>query len=100
MLFSSLVILLLVLSSNFRAPSVKCLRQYPVLVLNAILTDILFTYILIGGLLITISCWISDTDYDLSDNSNVSFHVGFDTLTLLFLYDFLHILSCTIDTKI
>ena len=71
MLFSSLVILFLVLSSNFRAPGVTCLRQYPDLVLNAILIDTLFTYILIGGLLITISCWISDTDYDLSDNSNV-----------------------------
>ena len=71
MLFSSLVILFLVLSSNFRAPGVTCLRQYPVLVLNAILIDTLFTYTHIGGLLITISCWISDTDYDLSDNSNV-----------------------------
>ena len=100
MLFSPLVILFLVLSSNFRAPGVTCLRQYTVLILNVILIDTLFIYIIIGGLLITISCWISDTDYDLSDNSNVSFHVGFDTLTLLFLYDFLHILSCTIDTKI
>ena len=100
MLFSSLVILFLVFLSNFRAPGVTCLRQYTVLILNAILIDTLFTCILMEGLLITISCWISDTDYDLSDNSNVSFYVGFDTLTLLLLYDFLHILSCTIDTKI
>ena len=100
MLFTSLVILVLVLSSNFRVPGVTCLRQYTVLILNEILMDTLFAYILIGGLLITISCWISDTDYDLSDNSNVSFHVGFYTLTLLFLYDFLHILSGTIDAKI
>ena len=89
-----------VLLSNFIAWGVKCLRQYPVLILNAILIDILFTNILVGGILITISCWISDTDYYLSDSSNLIFHIRFDTWTLLFFYDFLHILSCKIDTKI
>ena len=31
---------------------------------------------------------MSDTEYDQSGNSNLSFHVGADTLSLLFLYNF------------
>ena len=31
---------------------------------------------------------ISDTKYNLSGNSNSSFHVGADILNALFLYDF------------
>ena len=33
--------------------------------------------------------WISDTEYDQSDNSSSSLHVGADILNLLFWYDFL-----------
>ena len=33
--------------------------------------------------------WISDTEYDPSGNSKLTFHVGADKLNLLFLYKFL-----------
>ena len=63
-----------------------------------ILFSILFTYVLIGRLSVTVSyflmihskyLWISDTDYDTSGNSNLLFHVGADMLNLLFLYNFI-----------
>ena len=45
-----------------------------------ILFCIWFTYILIKGLSVTALCfwwsWISDSEYDPSDNSDSSFHVG------------------------
>ena len=48
--FSSLVILLLVLSSNITLSGVKRSIYYPVLILNMILFPILFAYIFIEGL--------------------------------------------------
>ena len=48
--------------------------------LNVILFSILFMYIIIEGLSVTVSCLIiiSDTEYDPSGNSNSSFHIGDD----------------------
>ena len=55
--FSFLVILLLVLSSNFIVVGVESSRWYPVLDLNVFLFSILFTYIIIEGLSVTASCF-------------------------------------------
>ena len=64
---------------------------------------ILFTHFDIEGLSATVSCSlimhskyckISDTEYDSSNNSSFSFHVGPDILNLLFwnnVFIFLHI---------
>ena len=50
--FLSEIILLLVLLSNFIVSGVKRSRKYPVFILNVIPFSILFTYILIEGLLL------------------------------------------------
>ena len=60
LLFSSLIILLLVLPSDFNSSSVKSSRQYSVFILNTILFSILFTYILLEGLSLTASCFFDD----------------------------------------
>ena len=77
-IFTALVILLLVLPSNFIVSGVKNSGQYPVFILNVILFYILFTYFL--------------REYDPSGNFHsfqfFSFHVGTDILNLLSLYDF------------
>ena len=58
-------------------------------ILNAILFSTLFTYIIIEGLLVTVSCffkiylkksWIFYPQYDPSGNSKPSFHLGADIL--------------------
>ena len=54
--FSSLVILLLVLPSNFIVSGVKSSREYPDFILNVIVFFILFMYIIIEGLSVTVSC--------------------------------------------
>ena len=57
----------------------------------------MLTYTFIGGLSLTVSCflmifskwpWISDTEYNLSGNSNCSSHVGAYIWNLIFLYEF------------
>ena len=77
------------------------------LILNVILFYILFTYILVEGLPVFCPCFfkiylkqskVSDTEYDLSFNSNFSFHVGADTLNLLFLYN-LYIFPCIVYVR-
>ena len=83
------------LPNNFIVSGVKTLRLRPVLILNVILFSILLTYILIDGILIFSSCFLkytqnnleSDTEYDPSGNSNVSFHVGTHILNSLLLYE-------------
>ena len=55
---SSLIILLLVYPSNLIVSGVKSLRQYPVLISYVILFSILPTYIILGGLLVTASCFL------------------------------------------
>ena len=42
---------------------------------------------------------MSDIEYDLSGNSNFSFHVRADILNLLFLYDFFYVVSCYVHVK-
>ena len=61
---------------------------------NSILYFIyIYIYILIVGLSVTVSCfliiylkqsWLSDTEYDLSTNSNLSFHLGGDFFLIYF----------------
>ena len=60
----------------------------------------IFTYIFIGGLSVTVSyflmiylkySWLCDKEYDPWGNSNSQFHVGADTLNLLFLHYFFYI---------
>ena len=89
--FLSLVILFLVLPNNFIVSGVKSSRLYPFLILNITVFSILLTYICPDGLLISSpwffeiyskQSWISDTEYDTSGNSNLSFHVGADILNL------------------
>ena len=53
----SLVILFLVLPSNFIVSGVKCSRVYPSLILNVILFSVLFIYICTDGLSISSPCF-------------------------------------------
>ena len=94
--FLFLPILFTVLPFNFVVSGVTSSKEYPVLILNAILFPILFKYILIEGLSIFSLyffkiylklSWISDTEYDPSHNSNLSFYVGDDNLSLLLFYE-------------
>ena len=55
--FSYLVILLLVFPSNFIASGVKSSGKYLVFILNVILFSILYTYIIIEWLSVTVSCY-------------------------------------------
>ena len=94
--FLSLVILFLVLPSNFIVSGVKSSRLYPFLIMNVILFSILLIYIFTDGLSIFPPCfylcsyskwsWMPDTEYDPLGSSNLSFHVGTDILNLLLLY--------------
>ena len=77
------------LPSNFIVSGVKISGYYPLLISNIILFSNLFKYVLIGGLSVTVSCFliiyskyssISDTEYGLSSNSTSPFHVGADSL--------------------
>ena len=94
-LFSSLVMLFLMRSSNFIVWGIKSWGWFPFLILNVILFSILFMYIFIRGLSVNASrfliiyskySWISDTEYEPSGNWNSSFQVGADTLILAFLW--------------
>ena len=42
---------------------------------------------------------MSNTEYDPSGNSNLSFHVGADILNLLFLFEFFYIFLFIVDAK-
>ena len=95
--FSFLVILLLVLPSNFIVSTIKKFKTVPFF--NSKTNPIFYvrTYILNGRLSVTVWCflityskqsWIPDTEYDPSDNSNLFFYVEVHVLNLLFLYDF------------
>ena len=84
--FSFLVILPLVLPSNFIISGIWISWKYSVLILNAILFSIVFTYIVIEGLLLSLifplcsfniyskHSWLSNTEYDPSGNSNSPSH--------------------------
>ena len=67
--------------------------------MNVILFSCLFINIYTGGLRDSVSCflliypklsWISDTEYDPSGNSNLSFDGGAEILNLLFFITFLY----------
>ena len=75
-LFSSLVILLLVLPSNF-----DCFRceKFEIISCFCFEYNSIFYFI-----------YLSDTEYDQSGNSNSSFHVGADVLNFLFLMALLY----------
>ena len=84
-----LVIFCLVLPSKFVVSDVESSGYYLVLILNVILCSIWFTYILIGGLSVTLlyfkkmsskQPWISHTKNDQSGNLKFLFHVGADIL--------------------
>ena len=69
------------------------------------LFSILFTYICTESLSVFSLCffkmpWISDTEYDPSGNSNLSFHVRADILNLLLLYELFYVSSCVINAKV
>ena len=53
-----LVILILVLPRNFIVSGIKSSRYYPVFILDVILFSILFTHILIAGLLVVCPCFL------------------------------------------
>ena len=57
--FSSLVILLLVPSSNFINSELDSWKLYPFFILKVILFSILFTYILIGRLSVFSPCFLN-----------------------------------------
>ena len=87
----SIVILFSLLPRNFVVESLR----YPVLILNTIPFSIFFTYIfLTGGSSVSVSyflmiyskwSWITDTEYDPSGNSKLSFLVGDDILNPFFI---------------
>ena len=107
--FLFLVILHLVLPNNLIVSGVKSSRSYPIFILNVILFENFFTYILLGGFLVTVSCflmiyskwsWISDKEYNSSGNSNFSFRVGAGNLNLLFLYNFFYVFPRVVNGRI
>ena len=76
--------------------------------MNSIPFSILLIYVPIGELFVTVSCFliiylktstISDREYDLSANFNLSINLRADILDLLLLYDF-YDFPCIVDAKI
>ena len=95
--------------SNFIVSGVKNSRQYPLLILNVALFFILFTYIFVGTLSVSISEFLvmyskqsctSDTEYDPSLNSRVLFHSGAGILNSLLLYNFFYHFPSIVNAKI
>ena len=95
--------------SNFIVSGVKNSRQYPVLILNVALFFILFIYIFVGALSVSISEFLvmyskqsctSDTEYDPSVNLRVLFHSGADILNSLLLYNFFYHFPSIVNAKI
>ena len=58
--------------------------------LYVIIYSILFPYILLGELSVTVSCfwWYTQNSFESAGNSNWLFHVEADISKLLFLYNF------------
>ena len=63
--FSYLVILLLVLPSNYMVSGVENSRKYAAFILNIILFFILFTYVIIEELSVTASCFFKNIQNNL-----------------------------------
>ena len=103
------IILSFVPLGSFSASSVKSSKHYPLWFLNVILFSLLFTYILIEEISITVSCflmiyskesWLSDAEYDPSDNSNSSFHVWAYIINLIIFVWHFFIFPCIVNAKV